>query len=144
MSSQGNLQGFPKNSAPVVDKDRGFTWTTAWLRFMMTMWARTGTAQGSGTVYTGMIAPFGMPAIPPGWAYCDGSAVDRTVFAALFSVVGTIWGAGDGVTTFNLPDLTNRFAVGNGILTVGNRSGSVPLTGGSGNGYAVVSWAIKT
>ena len=143
-SAGGNLQGFPKNSAPVVDPDRGYTWTTAWLRFMMTMWGRTGAAQGSGTVYTGMMAPFAMPTAPPGWLVCDGSAVDRTIYAALFSQIGTLWGSGDGSTTFNLPPLVNRFLVGAGTLAFGTATGSIPLTGGTGNGYAAVVWCIKT
>lgn len=111
---------------------------------MMTLWRRTGTAQGGNVIATGTISAFGMVTPPAGWLYCDGSAVDRTIYAALFSVIGTVWGAGDGLTTFNIPDLTNRFAVGNGTLTIGSHTGSIPLTGGTGNGYAVVAWMIKT
>jgi hypothetical protein len=143
MSGAG-LQGFPTNSAPVVDKDRNYTWSNTWLRFMMSMWARTGTAQGGNVVPTGQISAFGMVTPPVGWVYCDGSAVDRTIYAALFSVIGTVWGSGDGLTTFNIPDLVNRFPVGNGLLTIGNRTGSIPLTGGTGNGYAVIAWMIKS
>jgi hypothetical protein len=143
MSSAGNLQGFPKNSAPVVDPNTNYTWTTAWLRFMMTMWARTGTAQGSGTVYTGQFGAFGSTVVPPGWIYCDGSAVDREVYAALFSVINTIWGAGNGTTTFNVPNLVNRLPVGYGTLAIGSRGGLIPVTGGT-IGYAAVNWCIKT
>lgn len=45
---------------------------------------------------------------------CDGSAVSRTAYAELFAAIGTTWGAGDGSTTFNLPDLRGRAAVGAG------------------------------
>ena len=52
-------------------------------------------------------------AIPPtGWLIADGSAVSRTTFSALFAVIGTTYGVGDGSTTFNLPDLKGRVAVG--------------------------------
>lgn len=42
---------------------------------------------------------------PAGWWFCDGASFDRTVYAELFSLLGTGWGAGDGSTTFNVPDL---------------------------------------
>lgn len=49
---------------------------------------------------------------PGGWLLCDGSAVSRTTYADLFAVVGETFGVGDGSTTFNLPDLRHRVAVG--------------------------------
>lgn len=51
-------------------------------------------------------------ALPAGWLVCDGSAVSRTSYANLFAVVGTIYGPGDGSTTFNLPDLRDRSPMG--------------------------------
>jgi hypothetical protein len=55
-----------------------------------------------------------MAAIPAGWLYCDGSAVSRTVYASLFANIGTTFGAGDGSSTFNLPDLRYRTITGSG------------------------------
>ena len=46
--------------------------------------------------------------IDPGFMACDGSAVSRAAYPALFAKIGTIWGAGDGSTTFNLPDMRGR------------------------------------
>jgi microcystin-dependent protein len=46
--------------------------------------------------------------IDPGFLACDGSAVSRTTYASLFSAIGTTYGAGDGSTTFNVPDLQGR------------------------------------
>ena len=60
----------------------------------------------------GMVRMFGGTNIPTGWLICDGSAVDRTTYAALFSAIGTYWGAGDAVTTFNLPDFRGRSPLG--------------------------------
>lgn len=50
------------------------------------------------------------------WIFCDGRAVSRTTYGALFTVIGTIWGIGDGVTTFNVPNLVDRFIIGAGNL----------------------------
>jgi microcystin-dependent protein len=51
---------------------------------------------------------------PTGWLYCNGQAVSRTTYAALFSAIGTSWGAGDGSTTFNVPDLRDAIVGGVG------------------------------
>jgi len=61
----------------------------------------------------GMIAPFAMEAAPSGWASCDGSVEDPTDsdFINLFAAIGTTFG-GDGITTFNLPDLRGEFIRG--------------------------------
>ena len=45
-----------------------------------------------------------LPVVPDGYLTCDGSAVSRTTYATLFQALGTTYGAGDGVTTFNLPN----------------------------------------
>lgn len=49
---------------------------------------------------------------PTGWLTCDGSAVSRTTYAALFTAIGTQFGIGDGTTTFNLPNAKGRVVVG--------------------------------
>lgn len=49
---------------------------------------------------------------PTGWLECDGAAVSRTTYAALFTAIGTTWGVGDGSTTFNVPDLRGEFVRG--------------------------------
>lgn len=60
----------------------------------------------------GIILPYGGAAAPTGWLLCDGQAVSRTTYATLFGVIGTLFGAGDGSTTFNVPDLRGRVPVG--------------------------------
>ena len=64
------------------------------------------------TVPTGTVSAFAGSAAPTGYALCDGSAVNRTTQAALFAVIGTTYGIGDGSTTFNLPDLRGRVVAG--------------------------------
>jgi microcystin-dependent protein len=135
VSSSGNpnLQGFPQNAAPVVDPARNFQWTTYWLRFMMALWQRTGAASGSGVVYTGIISAYGAATPPLGWLACDGSAIDRTVYSALFSIIGTTWGIGDGSTTFNIPNLIGKFPIGAGVIPIGNSGGAATVTLSIGN-----------
>jgi microcystin-dependent protein len=60
----------------------------------------------------GVIKMYGGEAPPAGYLLCDGAAVSRTTFAALFAVIGGYYGAGDGASTFNLPDFRGRVAVG--------------------------------
>jgi microcystin-dependent protein len=66
----------------------------------------------SGGVPAGAVMPFAMDTVPTGWLECDGSAVSRATYAALFSAIGTTFGAGNGTTTFNLPDLRGEFVRG--------------------------------
>ena len=57
-------------------------------------------------------------AIPTGWLVCNGSAVSRSTYSDLFGVLSTTWGAGDGSSTFNLPDLRGAFLRGTGTAGV--------------------------
>jgi microcystin-dependent protein len=63
-------------------------------------------------VPTGSVHMMATTTAPSGYLKCDGAAVSRTAFAALFATVGTTWGAGDGSSTFNLPDLRGEFVRG--------------------------------
>lgn len=63
-------------------------------------------------VPTGCVQAFAGNTTPQGWLLCDGSAVSRKDYAALYAVIGTTYGAGDGSTTFNLPNLTDKFIQG--------------------------------
>jgi microcystin-dependent protein len=65
----------------------------------------------------GMIADFAGPTAPSGWLICDGRLVSRTTYSKLFAVIGTYWGAGDGSTTFGLPNMKGRSGVGPGTFT---------------------------
>lgn len=58
---------------------------------------------------TGMVAFFALRSVPDGWLICNGAAVSRTTYADLFAVIGTDYGAGDGSTTFRLPNAHRRF-----------------------------------
>ena len=63
-------------------------------------------------VNTGNIVPWSTESIPSGFLECDGTAVSRSTYSALFAVVGTTYGIGDGSTTFNIPDLNDKCCIG--------------------------------
>jgi microcystin-dependent protein len=71
----------------------------------------------AGTAPVGQVAQFGGAAAPAGWVLCDGSAVSRAAYPDLFAVIGTTFGAGDGATTFNVPNFKGRTPVGVGTAT---------------------------
>lgn len=60
----------------------------------------------------GALMAYAASTAPTGWLLCDGSAVSRTTYAALFAAISTTWGAGNGTTTFNVPDLRGQFLRG--------------------------------
>ena len=92
-------------------------------------------------VNTGIVVPWGSASIPSGFLECNGQAVSRSTYAALFAVISTTYGIGDGTTTFNVPDLTDRTVVNksntknlaqtggaNTVTPTGNISGSTGAT----------------
>jgi microcystin-dependent protein len=85
-----------------------------------------GNPVGTINLYSGSTAP-------TGYLLCDGSAVSRTTYSALFSVTSTLYGVGDGSTTFNIPDLRDKFAIG----TSGTRA--LASTGGASSYTLTVS-----
>ena len=71
--------------------------------------ASLGGVQG---VNTGIIVPWSSTSVPTGFLECDGTNVSRSTYATLFAIVGTVYGAGDGSSTFGLPDLRNNVPLG--------------------------------
>jgi microcystin-dependent protein len=63
-------------------------------------------------VPVGSITMYAANTAPTGWLECSGAAVSRTTYAGLFAAIGTVFGSGDGSTTFNLPDMRGEFARG--------------------------------
>lgn len=62
--------------------------------------------------FAGEVAFFATAAAPAGWLICNGQTVSRATFAKLFAAIGEMWGAGDGVSTFKVPDLRGEFLRG--------------------------------
>lgn len=67
---------------------------------------------GGSSVRAGTVQAWPASSAPTGWLKCNGAAVSRTLYAALFNVIGTTYGAGDGSTTFNVPDFRGEFLRG--------------------------------
>ena len=83
----------------------------------------------SKTTTVGSVTAFASNASPTGYLLCDGRAVSRTKYPQLFAKIGTTYGAGDGRTTFNLPNLVNRFVEGSNISGQYIQAGLPNITG---------------
>ena len=119
---------------PVTSSDDNSIATTAWVRALFE--AGLGSAIPSGVAF-----PYAGKTVPSGFMACNGGTISRTTYAKLFAAIGTAWGAGDGSTTFKLPDWRNRTVMGaNSASEVGTylESGAPNITGfitGGGQSY---------
>lgn len=77
----------------------------------------------------GSVIAFAANSAPNGYLVCNGGAVSRTSYDALFKVIGTTYGEGDGSTTFNLPNLTDKFIQGSGTAGTVKSAGLPNITG---------------
>ena len=68
---------------------------------------------------------------PAGFLVCNGGEISRTTYSALFAVIGTTYGSGDGSTTFNLPNLTDRFLQGSTTSGTVKNAGLPNISGGA-------------
>lgn len=84
-------------------------------------------------VPAGCVQAFAGQNTPIGWLLCDGSAVSRTTYAKLFAVIGTSYGAGDGSSTFNLPNLVDKFVEGSATSGTVKSAGLPNITGNINN-----------
>jgi microcystin-dependent protein len=121
-------------SAPVTGTFYFATDTGAWSVYLNGAWyliGAAGPAIGSMMEFAGTT----YPADPDGvqrWHVCDGTAIGRTAYSQLYATIGTSYGAGDGSTTFNLPDTRGRTTVGAGGGS-GLTSRGLASTGGEEN-----------
>jgi microcystin-dependent protein len=69
-------------------------------------------SESAPTLPIGTIVLFGGDVIPKGWHLCDGAEISRMTYFSLFLVIGTLYGTGDHIRTFNLPDFRGRFPLG--------------------------------
>ena len=112
------------------------------------------TAFVQGIIPTGGLMMWSTASAPAGWLLCNGSAVSRTTYAALFAVIGTTFGSGDGSSTFNVPNYNNRAPVGaGGLYALGSTGGSKDstvvshthtLTGGNVSGTFLTNASAST
>lgn len=111
------LDGVTASTAEINILD-GATITTTELNYLDGVTSAIQTQFNALDVFPkGMISPFGGSSAPSGWLMCNGGAVSRTTYSALFAVIGTTYGSGDGSSTFNVPDLLGRSPIGSGSGT---------------------------
>lgn len=122
------LPAIPSGSCPVAQVTVSST-TTA-ITSTLIADERDFTGLGGGSMPTGSVLNFAGSAAPTGYLLCYGQAVSRTSYAALFAVISTTYGAGDGATTFNVPDLRGRVAAG--LDSMGGTAANRLTAGGSG------------
>ena len=84
-------------------------------------------------VNTGIIVPWSSSSVPTGFLECNGANVSRSTYSALFAIVGTTYGAGDGASTFNLPDLQDNVAIGKSGTKALASTGGANTVASSGN-----------
>ena len=127
MATAQTRQQFPNLGAPLVT-DTGLL-TQEWRQFFSTLWARTGSAVGGLDIKIGTMLPYGGASVPEGYLLCDGSEVLRASYPNLFTAIGTVWGNGNGTTTFNLPDARGKSLIGkSGAFALGSTGGVNEVT----------------
>ena len=89
-------------------------------------WLYLNVVQG---IPVGVVQAYAGNTLPNGWLLCDGSAVSRTDYANLYAVIGDTYGAGDGSTTFNLPNLVDKFVEGSATAGTEKSAGLPNITG---------------
>ena len=97
-------------------------------------WSGVGSVsadEGDDVALPGTILDFGGSSVPTGYLACNGNAVSRITYSRLYSAIGTTWGAGNGNTTFNVPNLIRRTTVGSGGDATAVLGSSVGSVGGS-------------
>jgi len=104
-----------------------------------------GNLTGIEGIPTATIVPWTSSSVPSGFLECNGAAVSRTTYSALFAIVGTTYGAGDGSSTFNVPDLQDNVIVGkSGTKAVGSSGGANTVTSTGNIGGSTANATLST
>lgn len=140
--------------APIPGKMYFVLETSKFYIYYNDLWYSGG---GSNSLRAGLIYINPSSTLPEGFLWCDGAAYSRTAYPELFAAIGTHYGAGDGSTTFNVPDLTTRVPVGAGgdyvlgetggdeedTIVIVNSSGSTNSEDANTHLYTVVNYIIS-
>ena len=104
-----------------------------------------GNLTGIEGIPTATIVPWTSASVPSGFLECNGAAVSRTTYSALFAIVGTTYGAGDGSSTFNVPDLQDNVAVGkSNNKNLGSSGGANTVTSTGNVGGSTANATLST
>jgi microcystin-dependent protein len=94
---------------------------------------------------TGTILPWSASSLPTGFLECAGAAVSRSTYSALFAIIGTTYGAGDGSTTFTLPNLQDNTPVGkSGTKALASTGGANTATSTGNVGGSTANATLST
>ena len=94
---------------------------------------------------TATIVPWSAASVPSGFLECNGQTVSRSTFAALFAIVGTTYGAGNGSTTFEVPDLQDNVAIGkSGTRALASTGGANTVTSTGNVGGSTANATLST
>ena len=94
---------------------------------------------------TATIVPWSSSSVPTGFLECNGAAVSRSTYSALFAIVGTTYGAGDGATTFNVPDLQDNVAIGkSGTKALASTGGANTVASAGNVGGSTANATLST
>ncbi len=104
----GKLATDSVSTAKIIDSNV----TTAKIADLNVTYAKLAAAAIERLNPTGSMIAFAGASAPTGWLLCDGSAISRSTYATLYGIIGTVYGTGDGSTTFNIPDLRGRVIAG--------------------------------
>lgn len=121
MIRTGNNPGLPPFNSPLI-QGAGLNVTSAWWLFFINLWNRTGAGSGGTTLQSGDILITASNQPRPACLLCNGGAYDRVQYSDLFKAIGITWGAGNGTTTFNVPDTQDGILIGvSSTRPLGNR-----------------------
>ena len=123
LDSSGGVNPSALNASVPVSKGGTAATTAAGARTNLGLVIGTDVAAQTSAVPTGVVNMWAINTAPTGWLICAGAAVSRTTYAALFAIIGTTFGVGDGSTTFNLPDYRDRMPIGAGTTYSANSQG---------------------
>ena len=104
-----------------------------------------GNLTGIEGIPTATIVPWSDSSVPSGFLECNGAAVSRTTYSALFAIIGTTYGAGDGSSTFNVPDLQDNVAIGkSNNKALGSTGGANTVTSTGNVGGSTANASLST
>jgi microcystin-dependent protein len=104
-----------------------------------------GNLTGIEGIPTATIIPWSDSSVPSGFLECNGAAVSRSTYSALFAIVGTTYGTGNGSTTFNVPNLQDNVTVGkSGTKAVASTGGANTVTSTGNVGGSTANASLST
>lgn len=142
--ASSNSTGLPPLNSPLISVNTSGFITSPWYLFLLNLWNRTGGGTGGGTLQSGDLKITASSANQPGCLQCLGQEVSRTIYAPLFQAIGISFGAGDGSTTFNLPNTQDNVLLGSSPTFPLAGHGTLGASGNAAVNYLTFNVWIKT